>query len=120
VNALFVADYLGHLATHNIEQASYWDVHNDMTEQGGDYGYLSRTGAPDGDNVPRPSYWAFKLASESLRGKLLESKSNKEDVTSYLTEQNGKKTLLLINKMPKTKAEVTILIPGFAGKATQK
>jgi hypothetical protein len=70
INGLFLIDYLGMLATHNIEQASYWDIHNDMTTEGGDYGYLSRTGAPDGDNVPRPSYWAFKLASESLRGKL--------------------------------------------------
>jgi len=34
------------LAKVNIEQASYWDVHNDMTEQGGDYGYLSRTARP--------------------------------------------------------------------------
>jgi hypothetical protein len=91
-----------------------------MTEQGGDYGYLSRTGAPDGDNVPRPSYWAFKLASESLRGKILESKTGKEDVTSYLTEQNGKKTLLLVNKMPKTKADATLSIPGFTGKARLK
>jgi hypothetical protein len=91
-----------------------------MTEQGGDYGYLSRTGAPDGDNVPRPSYWAFKLASESLRGKVLDSKTGKEDVSSYLTENNGKKTLLLINKMPKTKVDATISIPGFAGKAALK
>ena len=70
---MFVADYLGELAVQNIEQASYWDIHNDITERGGDYGYLSRTGAPDGDNVPRPSYFAFKMASEALRGKLLET-----------------------------------------------
>jgi hypothetical protein len=120
VNGLFVADYLGALAKQNIEQADYWDVHNDMTEQGGDYGYLSRSGAPDGDNVPRPSYWAFKLASESLRGRLLEASTGNEDVSAYLTEQNGKKTLLLINKLPKTKAEVTLSVPGFAGKANIK
>jgi hypothetical protein len=120
VNALFVADYLGKLAVHNIDQASYWDIHNDMTEQGGDYGYLSRTGAPDGDNVPRPSYWAFKLASESLRGKLLKSSTGNEDVTSYLTEMNGKKTLMLVNKKPETKAVVTLSIPGFSGNAVVK
>jgi len=117
VNALFVADYLGMLAKHNIDQASYWDIHNDMTEQGGDYGYLSRTGAPDGDNIPRPSYWAFKLASQSIRGKLVESSTGNEYVSSYLTENNGKKSLVLINKMPRTRADITISIPGFSGNA---
>lgn len=120
VNGIFVADYLGMLAKNNIEQASYWDIHNDVTPQGGDYGYLSRTGAPDGDNVPRPSYWAFKLASESLRGKLIESNTAQDNVTSYLTENNGKKTLMIVNKMPRTKANISIDIPGFKGSAILK
>ncbi|MCX7726712.1 MAG: hypothetical protein N2053_07670, partial [Chitinispirillaceae bacterium] len=120
VNALFVVDYLGTLAKVNIEHASYWDIHNDITEQGGDYGYLSRTGAPDGDNVPRPSYWAFKLASESIRGKLVKSETNNENVASYLTQKNGKKTLVVINKMPETKAEIKIDIEGFSGKGIKK
>jgi len=120
VNALFVGDYLGTLTRHNIEQASYWDIHNDITEQGGDYGYLSRTGAPDGDNVPRPSYFAFKMASEGLRGKLLDSKANNENVSCYLAQDGGKKNLMIINKQPETKAVVTISIPGFAGSGTIK
>lgn len=120
VNALFVADYLGELAAQNIEQASYWDIHNDITEQGGDYGYLSRTGAPDGDNIPRPSYWAFKMASESVRGKLLKAVSGNENVTAYLSENNGKKSLMVVNKLPKTKAVISLNIPGFKGKGTMK
>jgi hypothetical protein len=40
------------LAKHNIEQASYWNIHNNITEQGGDYGYLSRIKAPDGIMSP--------------------------------------------------------------------
>ncbi len=120
VNALFVADYLGTLSRWNIEQASYWDVHNDITEQGGDYGYLSRTGAPDGDNVPRPSYWAFKMASQSLRGKLVTSKSNNENVATYLTEKGGVKTLMVVNKQPETKAVLKLAIPGFEGSGTLK
>ena len=117
VNGLYVADYLGMLAKENIEQASYWDVHNDMTEQGGDYGYLSRMGAPDGDNVPRPSYWAFKLASLSLRGKLVECSLNNNNVSGYLTVHgDGTKSLMLINKYPFTAASVTLSIPGYSGK----
>jgi hypothetical protein len=120
VNGLFVADYLGMLATNKVDIANYWDIHNDVTEQGGDYGYLSRTGAPDGDNTTRPSYWAFRMASEAIRGKLVESKAADENLTTYLTENQGKKTLMMINKYPKTKAVVGITIPGFKGKATLK
>ncbi|MBD3346577.1 MAG: carbohydrate-binding protein [Chitinivibrionales bacterium] len=115
VNALFVADYLGVLAKHNIEQASYWDIHNDITPEGGDYGYLSRTGAPDGDNVPRPSYWAFKLASNALRGKLVSCTSDNDNVTCYLTEHDGGTTVMIVNKMPETTAEISLNIPGFTG-----
>lgn len=119
VNALFVADYLGMLAKVNIEQASYWDIHNDITEQGGDYGYLSRTGAPDGDNVPRPSYWAFRMASENIRGKLAECSTSDNNVSSYLSiRPDGTKTLVLINKYPQTRAAVKLAITGLAGKGT--
>lgn len=121
VNALYVADYLGMLAKVNIEQASYWDVHNDMTEQGGDYGYLSRTGAPDGDNVPRLSYWAFKMASESLRGKMVECSVSDNTVSGYLSvHADGTKSLMLINKYPLTSATAAVGIAGFAGKGTIK
>ena len=119
VNALFVADYLGMLAKVNIEQASYWDIHNDMTEQGGDYGYLSRTGAPDGDNVPRPSYWAFKMASDNVRGKMVECTMSDNNVSGYLTvHPDGTRHLMIINKYPATSAMVTLKIPGFTGKGT--
>jgi hypothetical protein len=119
VNALYVADYLGMLAKVNIEQASYWDVHNDMTEQGGDYGYLSRNGAPDGDNVPRPSYWAFKMASDNLRGKMVECSMSDNTVSGYLTvHADGSKHLIVVNKYPATSALVTLKIPGFTGKGT--
>jgi hypothetical protein len=119
VNALFVADYLGMLTKVNIEQASYWDVHNSITPEGGDYGYLSRRGAPDGDNVPRSSYWAILMASHSLgRGSLHHSTPGENDlITSYLTKDGKKRSLMLVNKYPKTVANVTLNIPGFEGKA---
>ena len=119
VNGLFVIDYLGMLTKINIEQASYWDIHNSITPEGGDYGYLSRTGAPDGDNVPRSSYYAFKLASEAMRGTLLKVKTSSESVTAYLTKaEDGTRVLTLINKMAETKAVCTIDIPGFTGDVT--
>ncbi|MDB5106201.1 MAG: Carbohydrate binding family 11 [Fibrobacteres bacterium] len=132
-NGLFVADYLGMLARHNIDEADYWDIHNNLTEQGGDYGYLSRTGAQDGDIVPRPSYHAFKLASESLRGRLLGCKvvsvpgagaagagaagaDAESDLSCYLTQRpDGTHSVLLINKHPETAATVTLTVPGLKG-----
>jgi hypothetical protein len=124
VNALFVADYLGMLARQNIEHADYWVVHNGLTDQGGDYGYLSRTGDPLGNNVPRPSYYAFKLASETLRGSLTECKvsavgGRESDLTCYLAKHaDGRKALMLINKHPVTRADVTLDIPELKESAT--
>jgi hypothetical protein len=121
VNALFVADYLGMLARHNIEHADYWVAHNGITDQGGDYGYLTRSGDPLGGNFPRPSYHAFKLASETLRGSLAECKvsatgGGESNLTCYLAKrQDGRKALMLVNKHPVTSAEVTLEIAGLKG-----
>lgn len=122
VNALFVADYLGMLSVHNIEHASYWNIHNNIFPQGGDYGYLStRMSDPKLDNIPRPSYWAFLMASRSLgRGALHQSGTGNDHVTSYLTSHNGKRSLMLVNKYPETKVHAVLSIEGFSGKATVK
>lgn len=116
VNGLFVADYLGMLAKQNIEQASYWNIHNGFFENGGDYGYLSRSDLAEGVNIPRPSYWGFKLANESLRGSLVQCSSDDKKVSAYANlHSNGTKSLLIINKYPQTSANVTLTIPGLAG-----
>src|SRR5690606_18713274 len=86
---------------------------------------LTRTGDPLGDNVPRPSYFAFKMASEALRGRLAECKvsadGSEADLTCYLAEHpDGRKALLLVNKHPETKALAALDIPGLKGKAVLK
>lgn len=116
VNGLFVADYLAMLAVTNPEIANFWGLHNDITPEGGDYGYLSRTGAPDGDNVPRPSYWAFKLVANNLQGQLLEVGTGNESITSYLAKRkDGSYALLVINKSPYTDFDGKINIRGLRG-----
>jgi len=76
---------------------------------------------PKLDNIPRPSYWAFLLARGALgRGALHQSKTGDDRVTSYLTSERGKKSLMLINKYPATRAEVIISVPGFSGGAVIK
>ncbi|NLW33080.1 MAG: hypothetical protein GXY77_16675, partial [Fibrobacter sp.] len=39
-------------------------------------------------------------------------------VTSYLSRDNGSMSLMLTNKYPETRAETTVSVPGFEGKAT--
>jgi hypothetical protein len=118
VNGLFVADYLGMLAKLGAGSAQYWDIHNDMTPEGGDYGYLSRSfDEVIGGNQPRPSYFAFQMASDGLRGKIVESKSGDDDLATYLAVNGNKKSLLVINKNPSTTFKSTLKIPGFVGKA---
>jgi hypothetical protein len=120
VNALFTADYLGMLAKVNVEQASYWNIHNSMFVEGGDYGYLSRSDVPEGANVPRPSYWAFRLAAMSLRGTLVECSSNDINVTAYANRlPDGSASLLLINKYPETTAKIALTVPELTGAATE-
>jgi len=118
VNALFVADYLGTLAKVGAGSAQYWDIHNDVTPEGGDYGYLSRSYDDQiGGNKPRPSYYGFQMASDGIRGKLVESHSGNDDLTTYLSQDGKKKTLLVVNKNPYTAFNGTLKIPGFTGKA---
>lgn len=118
VNALFVADYLGMLTKVGAGSAQYWDIHNDMTPEGGDYGYISRSyDEVIGGNQPRPSYFAFQMASDGLRGKLVETKTGEDDLTSYLAVNGKKKAMLVINKSPATVYKSALKIPGFAGKA---
>jgi len=119
INGLFVADYLGMLAKVGAESAQYWDIHNDVTPEGGDYGYLSRSYDEQiGGNAPRPSYYGFQMASDALRGQLVKSTSGEDDISTYLAVKGGKKSLLVINKNATTNFKSTLKIPGFAGKGT--
>ena len=118
-NGLFVADYLGMLATENVDNAQYWDIHNDITPEGGDYGYLTRSGEQC-MNCPRPSYWAFKMTSDALRGKLYKTTISGDEealLTTYYTVNGKKKSLLIVNKSPYSDFELKLDIPGFKGKA---
>ncbi len=120
VNALFVADYLAVLAKVNIEEATYWNIHNNLFGRGGDYGYLTRSDIPEGPNVPRPSYFAFCMARESLRGSLAQCSSSDIGVAAYASVQpDGTKSILIINKYPKTEALAALDFPGFQGEAVE-
>lgn len=120
VNGIFVADYICMLAQVGADNAQYWDIHNDITPEGGDYGYLTRSYEEACNNCPRPTYWAFKLVSDGLRGKLVKTSVEGDKdamITTYLTQNGKKKSLIIINKSPYSDYDFKLDIPEFKGKA---
>jgi hypothetical protein len=114
VQGLWVADFLGAMAEAGVDLAAYWAIHNDLTPQGGDYGYLPRSYGGDPD-TPRPAYHAFQMASQALRGALYPSSTGQEALTSYLTRSEEEVALLLVNKSPSVTFRPTLDVPGLSG-----
>ena len=117
--ALFVADYLGHLAQSPVEYANIWgDVHNGREVRRGDYGLLAATNDPDGTHARRPAYWAVELASGALRGDLLEGRTDRESLSGWMTRApGGKPAFLFVNKSRATEFRTALQVPGLSGEA---
>jgi len=119
VNALFVADYLGHLAQAPIQIANLWALYNGRDKRMGDYGLLAPSGDPQGLNARRPSYWAFAMLSNTLTGTLLKSTTDREDLSGWLSKRaDGKTSIVLVNKNFDTDYETTLNVHGLNGQAT--
>jgi hypothetical protein len=118
VQALYVADYMGHLAQSPIEIANLWNIHNGREARRGDYGLLATTGDPDGTNARRPAYWGLRMASRSLKGKLLDGKSDQEALSGWASRgPDGKLGLLFVNKNFQSDYKTTLQVPGLSGQA---
>jgi hypothetical protein len=119
VNALFIADYLGHLAQSPIQVANLWALYNGRDKRLGDYSLLSTQGDPQGLNVRRPSYWAFEMMSNTLTGSLLQSTTDREPLSGWMSKRaDGKTSIVLVNKNFDTDYKVTLKVPGLKGEAT--
>ncbi len=118
VNALFVADYLGHLAEAPIEIANLWALYNGRDKRMGDYGVLAASSDPQGLNARRPTYWAMRLMATALNGTLLEGKSDQEPLQSWMSKRaDGKLSIVFVNKNPDTEYKTTLKVPGLKGEA---
>jgi len=118
VNALFVADYLGHLAEAPIQVANLWALINGRDKRMGDYGILSASADPQGLNARRPTYWAMRLMANALTGTLLEGKSDQEFLQSWISKRDdGKYSIVFVNKNPETDYKTTLKVPGLKGEA---
>lgn len=119
VSALFVADYLGHLAQSPIQVANLWALYNGRDKRLGDYSLLATAGDPQGLNARRPSYWAFEMLSNTLTGSLLESQTDRDGLSGFLSKRaDGKVSIVLVNKNFETDCKTTLKIPGLKGEAT--
>jgi hypothetical protein len=117
--ALFVADYLGHLARSPVAISTFWgDVHNGRELRRGDYGLLAAKGDPDGSHARRPAYWALDMMSNALTGTLLEGSSDRDLLSAWLARRaDGKATLVFVNKNPDSDYRTVLRVPGLSGEA---
>ncbi|HEX2874778.1 MAG TPA: hypothetical protein VHP33_26185, partial [Polyangiaceae bacterium] len=119
VNALFVADYLGHLAASPVQIANLWALYNGRDKRLGDYSLLAPSGDPQGDNFRRPTYWAFAMVASTLQGTLQSARTDQEDLSAWLTKRpGGSPALVFVNKSFDTDYQTTLKVPGLGGVAT--
>jgi hypothetical protein len=80
---------------------------------------LAPKGDAQGFNVARPTYWAFAMVSNALRGTLLQGGSNQEALSAWMAKRkDGKVALLFVNKNPDSAYKTTLRVPGLKGAAT--
>jgi Carbohydrate binding domain (family 11) len=119
VNALYVADYLGHLAQSPIDVANLWALYNGRDKRLGDYSLLAPLSDPQGYNFRRPSYWAFSMMASTLKGTLLRARTDREGLSGWLARRpDGKVGVVLVNKSLETNFDTTLNVPGLEGLAT--
>jgi hypothetical protein len=119
VNALFIADYLGHLAQAPIHAANVWALYNSRDKRLGDYGFLATSSDPQGKNVRRPSYWAFSMLSNTLSGTLFAGRTDQEALSGWMSKRpDGKVALVFVNKSFETDYKLTLQVSGLKGEAT--
>ncbi|MBK8803781.1 MAG: hypothetical protein IPN71_17375 [Fibrobacteres bacterium] len=119
VEGVFVADYLGHLAQSPIQVANLWALYNGRDKRMGDYGMLSTSADPQGQNAKRPAYFAFGMLANALTGTLLDGKSNQENLSSWISKRaDGKTSIVFVNKSAETDFKTTLKVPGLKGEAT--
>jgi hypothetical protein len=112
VNLLFLADTLGQISEQGVTFANHWDILNNLTANGGDYGYL----LVDSAHYRQPSYYVFPLWSRAGDQRIA-STVNRDagtEMTVYASRHSlsGDVTLLVINKTGEAQAG-TIEIAGF-------
>jgi len=118
VQGLFVADYLGHLAEAPIQAANMWALYNGRDKRLGDYSLLARDGDPQGYNFRRPAYWGFKMMSNTLTGTLLRASTDQEQLSGWMSKrEDGKVSMVFVNKNEATDYKTSIKVPGLKGEA---
>lgn len=119
VNALFVADYLGHLAESPIQMANLWAMYNGRDKRMGDYSVMSMSSDPQGVNFRRPTYWAFEMLANTLTGTLLRGETDQEGLSGWMAKRpDGKLSFVFVNKNPDTAFKTSLKVSGLKGEAT--
>lgn len=92
MNALFLADTIGQLATHGVSIASQWNLANGTTAGGTDYGLIKLD-----DGSPYPGYEALRMWA-GAGTELLAVAVDGEALHAYATRHgDGHVTVLVVN-----------------------
>jgi hypothetical protein len=134
VNALFMADAIGHVACTEYSACIWWDLRNGTVRdknndsalygwrQFGDYGVVANGGAPDTpEGTPLPTFYAAKILTHWARGgdKIVDAKSDSPLLSAHAARlANGSLALLVINKNPTDDIGAEIGLENFPAGST--
>lgn len=133
VNAMFLADQVMTWLENGITNVNWWATHNSPFDGNadpalygdytfGDYGILSRGLTTPGGaveppaNTPFPTYFGVKMLGylgHRAQDAMVKATSSNELVSIHaVRQQDGKVNVLLINKDPSTRYNVTVSLSG--------
>ena len=111
MNALYLADTIGQLASGGVSIANQWNLANGTTSSGTDYGLISLD-----RRSPLPAFEAMKLWS-AMGSELLDVEIPAEEagLRAYATRHDdGRVTVLLLNLSDQS-TDVTVAMQGVSG-----
>jgi len=122
-NALFCADYLGSFMKEGGDMAFFWDLFTQKPGQGGGHGMFDAENDPTNRSSERGHYWPVMLYAQKFGTNMVKCESDNPDLSVYAaTGDNGKLTIMAINKTKLFAADASIAISGTGvggGKAYQ-
>ncbi len=88
VRALWLAEVLGQLARNDVRYAVYWNL-----QESAQHGLMGMAG------IPRPTYYAFRLYSRNLRGRMLPLSGELARVHAFATLNDDGSITVLVNNL---------------------
>jgi len=120
-NSLFCADYLGEFIRQGGDLALIWDLYTQKPGLGGGHGLMDSENDPTDKFSRRGHYWVFDLYYNRFGTKVIDAKSDYENLSVHATMLDDRTiALMAINKSKFDIASAKIDIKGFKPSTTAK